>query len=698
MPRSLRRLHLSAELALAAALAAAAFAASAFLSSTIWQRFEAAELEALERSALFIRGQLDDRLELFRSYADDALDGLRPSAPYDIEVGFVVETGSLRVLEVLPGPAADAYFSGYSLASAAGGRAAAALPDGGYARSGVVRAPELDAPAVYYAERRGDRLAVALANVASVRRAIERASALSSGGYVLASQDGFALVNAVPGSPAVLREAVALGRSVRMGEWYLSSLAAPELGGVLHRLTPSSSVDALLGLVRNLWMPFLAAILAAALVKATLEHRLIIAPLERISAGLGAWPERALSRPGAMARELETVYRAFEGARERIDSSMRSMGAAKEALAAANAELEDRVAERTAGLNAALEQLTAVQDRLVTQEKMAALGQLAAGVAHELNTPLAAILSAAEAALDALGEGPAPWLAALRGLPEDEAALALALIPRAAQAPETGGGDYRARSMGLKALAERSAGGREGANGLALARAAAAIGLGPDDPESRSLFASEDPGRLIELAADGASAARSLRLIRSAAEAAAGVVRALRSYSWEGEASARAVRLADQLRGVLALLRPRLKRGFSVELELDEDAVVMADFDRLNQVWINLINNALQAMGAGGTLGIRAERVGGLCRVTIRDSGPGVDPAIADRIFEPFFTTKAKGEGTGLGLDICRRLVEAADGAIYFESGASGAAFFVELPAAEPGGLEPSATEVRTSR
>jgi signal transduction histidine kinase len=104
---------------------------------------------------------------------------------------------------------------------------------------------------------------------------------------------------------------------------------------------------------------------------------------------------------------------------------------------------------------------------------------------------------------------------------------------------------------------------------------------------------------------------------------------------------------------------------------------------------MNLINNALQAMGGQGKLGLGIRRSGDRILVTISDDGPGIPEDIRDRIFEPFFTTKPIGEGTGLGLDICRKILEAHAADISFATGPEGTTFVVSLPAALSAASEP---------
>lgn len=104
--------------------------------------------------------------------------------------------------------------------------------------------------------------------------------------------------------------------------------------------------------------------------------------------------------------------------------------------------------------------------------------------------------------------------------------------------------------------------------------------------------------------------------------------------------------------------------------------------DKLNQVWINLLNNALQAMSYVGTLEIKIQFIEPWIKVSITDSGTGISDSIKSKIFDPFFTTKPGGEGMGLGLDICKKIILQMGGKIELEDVPKGACFSVWLPAA----------------
>src|SRR5215510_10764712 len=133
------------------------------------------------------------------------------------------------------------------------------------------------------------------------------------------------------------------------------------------------------------------------------------------------------------------------------------------------------------------------------------------------------------------------------------------------------------------------------------------------------------------------------------------------------------------------MMRHLVKTGITVKLAFDRSVPkIYAHGSALNQVWTNLIDNALEAMQGQGELRIRTARELDNLFVEIADSGPGIPPEVKSHIFEPFFTTKGVGEGTGLGLDVVQRIVKKHRGDIQVSSKPGDTRFQVWLPLAEP--------------
>lgn len=150
----------------------------------------------------------------------------------------------------------------------------------------------------------------------------------------------------------------------------------------------------------------------------------------------------------------------------------------------------------------------------------------------------------------------------------------------------------------------------------------------------------------------------------------------------------------DAIQDACALIRPqRSCRDIHVTENLDKDLpLVPMSRGQLTQVLVNLLLNAADAIDGTGTVSVRARRDGDCVRIEVKDDGPGVDPQIKETLFEPFVTTKDVGAGTGLGLAVCRGLVEGADGTITLEDNESGGAkFVIVLPRAKDDDEEPTA-------
>jgi two-component system NtrC family sensor kinase len=185
----------------------------------------------------------------------------------------------------------------------------------------------------------------------------------------------------------------------------------------------------------------------------------------------------------------------------------------------------------------------------------------------------------------------------------------------------------------------------------------------------------------------GEEDAENLRLIQDAAMRAKRIVESLLRFSRRPQTTEKGpVDLVQVAEEALVLVGPQMKGGDVEVVRGLERAVVLGNANQLQQIALNLMVNALQAMGGKGTLSVAVGPAGpGRVKLAVSDTGPGVRPEIAKRIFEPFFTTKPEGQGTGLGLSICYQIAEEHGGSIRLEQNAErGACFVLELPAAQP--------------
>ena len=320
------------------------------------------------------------------------------------------------------------------------------------------------------------------------------------------------------------------------------------------------------------------------------------------------------------------------------------------------------------------------------REKMAALGTLAAGLAHELNNPAAAISRVVDRlrhVLDALYE--ATDALHVQGLPSTACGALERLRERAeARLREHSSVDPLA-AAGHEDEVSDWLGDRGVDQGWLLAPTLAAGGIAPSDLQTLG----DAVGR-ENLAAAVRWVAASVELATLLDEAGRGsarisdLVKALKSYSYEGQAPQQEVDLHDGLEDTLTILRHKLKQGIEVVRDYDRTLPkVLVYGSELNQVWTNLIDNAADALRGQGTITLRTRRRGDHAVVEIGDDGPGIPPEIQPRIFDPFFTTKPLGEGTGLGLDITyRAVVNRHRGHIRLTSKPGDTRFEVMLPIA----------------
>jgi signal transduction histidine kinase len=336
--------------------------------------------------------------------------------------------------------------------------------------------------------------------------------------------------------------------------------------------------------------------------------RLVVGPIERLSRAAGRVAEgaRELAVPDAGARELvdlgaslATMTGHLRAEEQKLRHKIAEVLAAEESLRQKVGELEAARAQ----LERANDELRRAQDTLVRSERLASVGRLAAGLAHEIGNPIAAILSFQELLLD-----------------DELTAEQREFVERMKRETE------RVHRV-LRDL-------------LDFARPAAraiSVSLAPDD----------------------------------------------------GEAGASVPAAVEQ---VVALVRPQKSFAGVEILTAFEEGVppVAMRAERIEQVLLNLMLNAADAVPhPGGEIFVRVTRVRGTVEIAVEDNGGGIPPTVRDRLFEPFFTTKEVGKGTGLGLAVCRGLVEAVGGRIRAEDGAAGARFVLALPVAGYSGDPP---------
>jgi PAS domain S-box-containing protein len=324
------------------------------------------------------------------------------------------------------------------------------------------------------------------------------------------------------------------------------------------------------------------------------------------------------------------------------------------------------------------QQLQMTQVHLIQSEKMAALGQLIAGISHEINTPLGAISSSATSIQHLLDQTLTVMPTLLQSFTLSECENFLTLLK------ESLNSDARALStkeqrQKRRALLEQLDDDLDDKEGIADTLVDMRI-YGVENV--REILKQSNGREVLELAYKLSELKKGAKTINTATERASKVVFALKSYAHNdisGEKSL--VNLTYGIDTILTLYQSQMKHGIElVKHYADNLPAIYCYPDELNQVWTNLIHNALQAMDHKGTLTIEVAQNNAFITVNIQDSGKGIPPEYKDKIFEAFFTTKPAGEGSGLGLHIIKKIIDKHAGKIEVQSEPGCTVFSVLLP------------------
>ena len=323
-------------------------------------------------------------------------------------------------------------------------------------------------------------------------------------------------------------------------------------------------------------------------------------------------------------------------------------------------------------------------------EKMISLGKLSAGLAHELNNPASAIERNASILEDRLADSEAA-----------AHALGLARLSEAQlQAVEATRNACLAKTVpGVRSPVQQAEREEQFADWLAdrgldesLSENLADTDVSIDVLEKlAAVVQGEALEAVLRWAASGCAVRSLAKEIQEAAMHISGLVSAIKGFTHMDQAMvAGPVEIAQGLNNTVAVLRSKAgQKAVAVAIDVEPGLPQVRGFaGELNQIWGNLIDNALDAVGKNGSVQVKALRLGDRVTVSVIDDGPGIPASVREHIFDPFFTTKPMGQGTGLGLDIVRRLVRHNDGTIEVESAPGRTEFRVGLPIAQSAGIE----------
>ncbi len=345
-------------------------------------------------------------------------------------------------------------------------------------------------------------------------------------------------------------------------------------------------------------------------------------------------------------------------------------------------ELEDQncqIQDKCNQLSATLADLKSTQDQLGKAQKMEALGHLTAGVAHEVNTPLGAIRSSVGNILNSLTQTLESIPTFFASLDSEEITIFKKLLNRSLQIHHvTSAKDERKLKSAIANLLEEN----HITDYNNLADTLVEMGIYDEFDDFLDSFKTGNGQDIVHNVYKLSGIQRSALTINTATDKASKVVFALKNYA-RYDHTGELVRsdICEGIETILTLYYNQIKHNIELDKFYEPDLPqILCHPDELNQVWTNIIHNAIQAMDNKGTLDIKVCRENDFISVYISDTGKGIPLDLKEKIFEPFFTTKPKGEGTGLGLDIVQKIIARHNGFISFESEPGNTTFLVKLP------------------
>ncbi|WP_051203203.1 GAF domain-containing sensor histidine kinase [Hugenholtzia roseola] len=344
-------------------------------------------------------------------------------------------------------------------------------------------------------------------------------------------------------------------------------------------------------------------------------------------------------------------------------------------------------------LEQTLSELKTSQAQLIQSEKLATLGQLMASIAHEINTPMSAIRSSSGHIENILQQILPKLPSFFASLPFETQQHFFKLLEIAlTKSEEISTRERRTLKYDLlndleNLVAENKLSLEATTAPEILADWLVDMGLHTERERFLPILVLPEATQILQVLLELVNLFRSNQTIKTATERASKVLFALKSFARKDALGKKQkVNLNDNIQTTLVLYQNQLKQGIDVIRGFSQLPDLYCFADELNQVWTNLIHNAIQAMNGKGTLEVSTDLIENAegedtVLISISDTGMGIPASIQDKIFNPFFTTKKMGEGSGLGLDIVKKIVEKHEGKIWFESEENkGTTFFISLP------------------
>jgi signal transduction histidine kinase len=527
-------------------------------------------------------------------------------------------------------------------------------------RSPIFYAPEDEKPSIYLSIPVTSGLLVGRIKIDSINSDIARLVQFDGSIVVITNSDGIPFSSIGGNLPSlILNHPNGSLLTINKKQFVLNRLSSIWLSTDIVLLTPTNQLQYFFSQIQILSISTLTVIIGLLFLRFFLLHWLLIKPIEQFIKALNQWES---------SHNLPEVPASIKGVAE-IQLLAKTFYAKAQEITEMNEKLQIQVQDMG-------QQLTSALDKILVSEKLAVLGNLTAGLAHELNTPLGAIISTAETIKNAILQIKQDLCMLLTKNNPEENQFFIDLLNASGKAKTS----LRERMNFINTIELKPL-----SNAEEIADDLIDMEIPLNDPElTKQILKLKQAPNIIKTAYYFNILEKDNAIIQNAAERASLTLKALKQWTYEEKGYAVPVCIKNEMETILTMYYNHTKHTIQVIREFYDEGWVLANPDRLNAVWVNLINNALQAMEHGGTLTIRIETIHGdtdVVQVQVTDTGIGIPEENKPKIFTPFFTTKPRGTGTGIGLDLSKRIIEAFSGTISFTSEPGHTTFTVMLPA-----------------
>ncbi|AEJ20932.1 sensor histidine kinase [Gracilinema caldarium] len=527
-------------------------------------------------------------------------------------------------------------------------------------KSKVFYAPEDEKPSIYLSIPIHQDLLVGRLKIDSINNDIARLVQFDGSIVVITNSDGIPFSSIGGNLPSlILNQPNGSALTINQKQFVLNRISSVWLSTDIVLLTPTNQLQYFFSQIQILTLFTLTAIIGLLFLRFFLLHWLLIKPIEQFIKALNQWesshnlPEVPVSIQGVT--EIQLLAKTFYNKAQEITKM--------------NEKLEKQVHDMG-------EQLATALDKVLVSEKLAVLGNLTAGLAHELNTPLGAIISTAETIKNAISRIKQDLCNLLTKNDPEENNFFIQLLDASGKTKAS----LRERMTFINTIELKPI---SNAEEIADDLIDMEISL-KDQKLTQKILTLKQAPNIIKTAYYFNILEKDNAIIQNAAERASLTLKALKQWTYEEKGYAVPVCIKNEMETILTMYYNHTKYTIQIIRNFLDEGWVLANPERLNAVWVNLINNALQAMEQGGTLTIQIKKLhheSDIIQVQVTDTGIGIPEENKPKIFTPFFTTKPRGTGTGIGLDLSKRIIEGFSGTISFTSEPGHTTFTVTLPA-----------------